>query len=607
MSKVIAGAAMLASIALAIPTGGGSLLAVGIVNAGIASAAAAGTIATALSLGLSFVAQLTAKKSQTIEGAVTQWIADPNAGTPFALGFTSIAGEIRYKRSHGSSGRQEYLSIATVLSGAGPIDAITAHFADDEKLTLAGNTYAGFYDGRIWHDSQVGLCPEPDQLLPNPAAVPTGWTAGHKLSGYGAVMLTMKFDGKGDNTFTQVPAMRWEVRGAKVYDPRADDTYPGGAGPQRIGDQSTWAWSQNPWIVALGWALGWRQGPNNIRVAGVGMPIDGIDLPAFVEAANIADANKWTCGGVLMSTDDKWECLKAICQAGGGEPIREGAVLSCLVNAPRIVLATIGRGDVVGDVSATTMQPRRSRINGVVPRYKSQDHNWETVSASVVRNADWLAQDGDERTKETEYSMVYCLAGKTPDQAAQLGGYEIAAGREAGPVVLPLKLSWLGFKAGDVIRADPDLGELGRLAGQSVLVLRRQIDPATGGVTLTCQSETNSKHAWALGLIGNAPPVPPNNEKPIFQPPDEGDWSAVGVLDGEQGRINITGASTDPAAQVVFFEYRLAGDSEWILAGSGPSSTTEFSILGVRGQTYDVAVSYYFGARLIIPNVAIPA
>jgi hypothetical protein len=29
--------------------------------------------------------------------------------------------------------------------------------------------------------------------------------------------------------------------------------------------------------------------------------------PAFVEAANIADANTWKAGGVVFSTDDKWE------------------------------------------------------------------------------------------------------------------------------------------------------------------------------------------------------------------------------------------------------------------------------------------------------------
>src|SRR3546814_7512122 len=95
-------------------------------------------------------------------------------------------------------------------------------------------------------------------------------------------------------------------------------TYPGGSGSHRALNESTYEWSDNPALHALTWALGrWENGK---RTVGIGAPVANIRVSDFVEAANIADANGWTMGGVEWSTDSKWDIFKRILQAGGCWP-----------------------------------------------------------------------------------------------------------------------------------------------------------------------------------------------------------------------------------------------------------------------------------------------
>ncbi|SEI67971.1 hypothetical protein SAMN05518849_101534 [Sphingobium sp. AP50] len=521
--KVLKIVAIAVAIAAAIPSGGTSLLGAGL---GM-TATAASMVATGLTLATTILGSLTAKKP-SVTGVQTSWSADPDAPIPIIFGRTLASGDIRYRKQHGNKNKWD--TMTSVLSGCGPIHAINQTYMEKDPINFSG-TYglvgAYFIDGhaRIWQDVQVGECPEAAPLTPQIGA-PPGLTSASKLSGYAAVINTFEYDASGDHTLTSTPQMNWLVHGVRCYDPRQDSTFPGGSGSQRWDDESTWGWSGNAWIQALTFAIGWHQGPNNIRVGGVGMSIDAIDVAAFVEAANVADANGWQSGGRVTTADDKWEVMKALCQAGGGEPIRYGAILSCFVNAPRISIGTITRDDIIGEVSIQTAQTIRDRVNGITPRYTSEDHFWEQVAAGTVQHAAWLAADGTERTKMVSYPMVQCEAGQTPDQLAQLAGYDIVNAREAQPITLPLKLRWLGYRSGDCLTIDAGLTELGWLAGRDVIVIKRGIDPSSAQVSLTLRTEDPNKHDWALSRTGTPAPLT-DSSTPIPDVPMSADSSLV--------------------------------------------------------------------------------
>lgn len=493
MSQVARYAATAIAIAAAIPTAGGtSLLAVGL-SVGNATAAA---IALGAQLGASLLAS---KPGGGTGGNQTDWSADPNSPIPIAIGRTGTGGKIVHRMEWGTN--NEWQALTTVLSGCGPVDAIERTYADRVLCNFAGKAATAPYAGWLWQDTQVGLTPEPDQLVAN--GVPPGWTAAHKLSGLAATQLALRYDNKGKGTFTTEPDMLWVLRGVRAWDPRFDSSWPGGDGPQRRDDPSTWGFTKNPPIVGLQWARGWFH--NGKRVGGVGQDPDTIDIATFVEAANVADANGWRVGGIRWTSDDKWETLKAILQAGVAEPVRHGASLSCIVQTPRIPLAVIGPDDLIGRARLSMAQPTRGLINGIISRCRSEDHFWEETAFDVVRHPGFLAIDGEEATRELPLPLVQVETGQAPYQPAQIAAYEIVNARESGPHELPLKIRWVGYKAGDCLTIGID--EFGELAWKDAIVLRRGIEPTSGAAKLALRTEDHEKHPWALSQGGGSPPV----------------------------------------------------------------------------------------------------
>lgn len=503
MATVAKYAAVAISIAAAIPTGGTTLLGAA-AWATVAESASLATL-TAIGAGIAAAANIGAgllakKPSVASSGTQTQWNADPGAPIPIKLGRTGGGGYIVYRKASGSGDSNEYETITTVLS-LGPCQSIDASYADKNLLNLTGTAAGAPYSNWMWQDKQLGLCPEPGYLNTGTGNKP-GWTSAHKLSGLCAVQNTLRYDSKGDGTFMTEPQMMWVGQWLKGYDPREDSTYPGGSGSQRIDDQSTWAWSNNPFVVGLTYAIGWFQ--NGKRRGGVGMPFDSIDIASFVECANIADTNGWKVGGEITTSDNKWQALKAILQAGGGEPIRDGATLSCIIQAPRVSIANVGAGDLIGKATVPRSRRRKERLNGIVPKYRSEPHWWAQVSGTVARITEHVTVDGGERTKEIEYPLVQVENGDNADQPTQLAGYDVELSRERMPIVLPLKLRWIGYRTGDCITCDID--ELG-LADVQLIIIKRQLDPATGAVTLTCRTEDPDKHVRVFALTGDLPPT----------------------------------------------------------------------------------------------------
>src|SRR3546814_9727126 len=84
-----------------------------------------------------------------------------------------------------------------------------------------------------------------------------------------------------------------------------------------------------------------------------------------------------------------------------------------------------------------------------------------------------------------------------------LAAYDIVNSREAGPISFTTGPQWIGVKTGDVVTLDvPDEG----FNTQPVLIKRVEIDPATTKVRFEAETETSSKHAFALGQTTTPPP-----------------------------------------------------------------------------------------------------
>ncbi len=523
MSRFLQTAALVVGGVALIATGVGAAASIGAFGAaanvaGTATFAALSTAATVAKVAGFAAAALMATSSLTAPkasngGSPDQWKADPDAGIDVVFGDAFNGGHIIYRQAYGA--KNKYQSIVTEWS-VGPVQSIDTLYVDQIARTIKPGGAVDLGARDYMHEArQRGLCPEPAALTVGPV-MPFGWSAQqHKLSGKAAILDTFEYDADGKNTFTSIPTCGWRGKGVLCYDARKDSTYPGGSGPQRADDQATWAWSDNPYVVGATWCLGWRQ--NGKLVAGVGLPASGLILEQFVEGSNIAEINGWRVGGVKSTIDDKWDVLKDILQAGAGEPLRLGALLGCIVSTPRVSLATIDRDALAqGEISVVAMQARRDRINTLVPRYWSEQIStdsetgrttttWAEVAAEPIIVPEYVAADRRQTRKQASYPLVQCFSGEEPHQVATLARYDIENAREFGPVTLPLKIRWMGYKPGDVVTVDlPEAG----LIGQNVMLLTRGLDAGSGIVTVTARSETMAKHAFALGQTA-VPPTSP--------------------------------------------------------------------------------------------------
>ena len=640
MSKILKTAALVVGAVALVATGIGAAAGAGLIGAGIGSAAtvagvAASTLTTIGALAgaaaglLSIGASLTAKKpTAQATGSPTDFSADPDAGIPLAIGRTGTAGDITARfgydtKDKGDNDRQSFVATLSL----GPIYAVEGMTVDKVGVSYSSvgaaiGTFAGF----MWSMTQLGAMPEANALsFGAGAGSPPGWTAQHKMSGKAAATWTLRFDPNGKVYTNGVPAPMWTVRGAKCYDPTKDSTYPGGSGPHRMADPAdtaaydaasdTWEWTENPYLLGLRWAHGfWQRDRSNAnakyqRVMGMGATWSGIDVAAFVEGRNVALANGWKVGGMIYSGDDKWDTMKKILQAGMGEPLALGARISCLVNAPKVSLAYVTVDDVIGTASVAGTQPRRNRINTITPRYRLEANNWQLLPGAPIGVADYVTADRGKRSKVQDYPFIQ----QTP-QVATAVRYDIENAREFGPITLPLKLVWMGYKPGDCVTVTlPEVG----LNSQPVLLLNRELDPGSGIVTMTARSETAGKHPFALGQTSVPPPTPGLTGPPLIPVPGPNAWAitatSIQSASGTVPAIVVEGARDAATIDGIIFDYRkfetgLDDDAGWRGAGIEAPTTETKVITGVEAEVpYQVSVRYSRagtrGDRLIIGPV----
>jgi len=647
----VAGAAAAGAAALATAAGISAATA-GAIGAFVGNA----VIASAVLAGVSAVSSLFTPSPRFNTSPIT-FKADTAAGLPYVIGRSGSGGNIVFVDTS-NDGNNTYLHYLTVHS-IGPVTGFDKFTANNVPVTFdattgqanhlgynwrgtysTGVTYyvgdgvsfsgsiyicvktalnydpsntdywqpAGSYAGPAWLSTmwQVrSLGPQPASYLAAPAGTGTvpEWTSSNTLSGLAASRWVLKGDTKSYANGTPTPL--WTIRGPAVYDPRLDSTYPGGSGSQRASDPTTWAFSENPFLHALSWCLG--QTSNGKRIMGLGAPISRIDVAAFVTGANVCDANGWKVGGTAFSTDSKWDVLTAILQAGCGAPMRNGALISCMVNTPRVSIATLTGADFTGPVSVGGYVARKDRINRVIYQYRSEPHAWQMVPATPIVVSAYVTADGVQRTKGLTMNYVQDV-----NQGAQLARYAIEDARELGPITGQTRPCWMGLQPGDCVTInEPEYG----LNGQTVLILDRKIDPSTACPNLTMRGETYAKHAFALGQTG-APPPPPSLTAIdlVSAAPTTAAWSATGATLTSAGvsipAIVVTGAVENPNASHLVVRTRLsAGPGPWTPYDSPPAPVaTRVEITGIgSGETRDIGLSYLVrgiqGAELVISGV----
>lgn len=471
-----------------------------------------GSIATfsGLAAGFATLGAQALYKPPPARGSVTNVLIAVDPPSPYVMGEGYFAGVMRHDVAYGATLKKvpnPYRLMVTVYSHGGPVQSISPRV----ELNTIGSWYSGF----LYTATQVGACPEGAALAPNFAGAP-GWGSSSKLSGQAAIAWNLKFDKDGKVFSSGVPRLGAYGQWVKAYDPRKDSTFPGGSGAHRLGVESTYEWTANPALHAGTYAYGRYQ--NGKRVMGIGMPASGIDWVGIAGWANVCAANGWTIFGPVYEPGNRWDNLREICAAGGCAPVFANGLIGWHYAAPRVALDTITDADIADDsYSVTAMASWRDRLNTIVPKYLSPDHDWQLIAdAAAVTVTEYVTEDGEVKQVEWPFNLV-----KDGDQAAQLAAYKLMDSRELQPITLPCLPRLRKYRPGECLHLDlPELG-----LDTDAVILSRSFDPARMIVTLTLMSETPGKHDFALGRTATPPPTPA-----LKQTSEERDrlrWSAM--------------------------------------------------------------------------------
>ncbi|WP_447910578.1 hypothetical protein [Brevundimonas bullata] len=613
MGKALKTVGVIIGAAALIATGVGALALPALAGTTTLFGVSVGTLNT-ISSGLVAVGGMLDKPKSQGSAAPDEWTSNPDQPIPFLMGRMGVAGKIVQRDEFGPDNM--YQGIVGILSGAGPIRAVTSFTGDKQPVTFGaeGIAVSSQWQGEMWMVRRSGA--QPDTVLTVPAGLKTGgsafeWSSAAKLSGKACYLQVLGENSKGTAFPAGIPDPVHVAEGIFGYDPRYDDTYPGGAGTCRLGVRSTYRWIEDGGIGGLNWALGLVE--NGQVVGGIGASIDGIDVPAFVEVANIADANGWKLAAWPDTSEDVSAVLDQLLQAAGAVRARHAGKISCVSRgAPRASVATITARDTAGDIELDTAPSLFNRLNTITPRFMSEAAGWVLTPANPVSFAQYVTDDGGKHGDQIDYRFVPLLK-----QAAELAAYDILDAREPFSGTIPLKAHMRHLKRGDTF----DIDEPGFLMdGVKCIVLSRSYDPKTAQVRIGFRSETDSKHALALGKTTTLPDFPTltPTDPTIVSPPQPEDWVIVvrpPATDGTQlPGFDLTGVVSNATADAMLISWRAVAEGEdpdvqplftdedgeilpgWTDAGVYPPTTRTLTIQGPQsGAVIWIAIRYKRG------------
>lgn len=455
-------------------------------------------VAAAVAVVANFAVQMTPQKPRAV-GQVNDRMIGANNPQPYMVGRTYSGGSQLYDDAWGGKVKDvhnPYRFIAATHSCCGPVDALEAVQLDYATVNFSGTAALGYYADYLWRDFQLGERPEADALTPQWGGAP-GWGAASKTSSHATLGFSLKWSKDGERfAGGQLPILGAIWRGVKVYDPRLDDTFPGGSGACRLGQEDTYVYSDSPALHSGTYA--WGRYVEGKLVFGVDIG-DAVDMAKVAAWANVCDVNGWTVNGTIYEPGDKWNNLKRLAEAGGGKPILRGGTLTFDFHAPRPSLHTISKDDLAnGQVTARKGKGWKHHHNTLVPRYRQEANQWTYQQAGAVEIAAFLAADGEPKIDERQWDLVTDV-----DQVTELAIYDLYERRQDGPYSIPCKPHMRDYGPGDCVTIPAELG-LHPDREIKALVKRRSIDPKTGLVLLTLEQEDEAKHIAALGAAGVA-------------------------------------------------------------------------------------------------------
>jgi hypothetical protein len=555
LKKVLKVVAVVAAVALAIPSGGTSLLVAGAASIGITLSAVA---ATALVAGLTIASSLLNKpKVPSVSNAALSRLSvsiDPRTPRKIVFGDTAMAADLRDYEYTGTDDEYVHYFIVNASHRITAQDEIW--FDDKLAWTSAGGVQGEFVGYLTVATRTEGNAGNAINISPR-----MGLT--RRFTGLAYTHLRFKRTGntkKAESPFAQSIPQRVTTigRGIPCYDPRLDSTVTGGSGSHRVDDQSTWAFTRNPALQLLTYLLGWRI--NDKLAVGKGMPVARLDLPSFMAAANACDEPvalaaggtepRYRADGIFSEADDMGLVIDAYKTTMNAELDDSDGKLAIrvLLNDLDDPIVDFGPDDFLSGLTWSPVADISDRFNVVRGQYT------DARTTSLYQMIDYpevllASVDGIERSHNLPLPLV-----QSPSQAQRLAKQVLQRQQYSGTLEVTLgHTGWRVQKYDIVTITHPPLGFAAKLFRVASIGVGTH-----GQVQVTLREENAAIYAWDED---EKPPVTPAGvtsynytNNPLVQGIDEAGsldlsavpWSLVFTADN----IGVIDAGQLPATVV---------------------------------------------------------
>lgn len=488
-------------------------------------------------------------------------------------------------------------------------DGLVGFYVGDTYVAFGGDGDVAGYNGQLkvwWRPGAADDADFPEEISSlGPATAPGN------LRGVAKVAVAYKADAPDAESpiwTSGRPAFLWVVRGALCYDPRKDDTVPGGEGPHRWDDPTTREFSDNAelcrYLFSRGvYALDAVDEPAKLRL---GRGLSAYEAPPerVFAAANLCDElvdlgegeteRRYRVGGVIRSSETFERVEQMFADAMGGFIIQPEGGVAVSPGEAKTPVASITDDDlVVGE--AVRMTPFRSesdRVNTIIPRYVEPTQKWADTSAGVLRDLTDILADGGPLEETLPLVLVPFRA-----QAERIGEMRRRQHRLERTASITLGPRFAHLEEGDWIEWTSD-----RHFGGATLVFRITAYGLDAQWRNSLALEETSFYVYGFG----APPTTAEPSTPGLPP---GALALSGVtaipiqLAGEDGslvpaiRFGWT-VPVDPAISRIRAEVRALG------AVAVAPTTTDAVSTGTMDATNGVPAAGLVEARLVPTGAA---
>ncbi|MEB2845935.1 phage tail protein [Endobacterium cereale] len=507
-------------------------------GAGLATFVAIGK--AVIGIGFQLIAkkiqQNAAKKNQkSVTGTSFERDYGENVSRKVACGLVGIAGHDCYVNTYDKSNKR--LEQVFAFSDY-PCDGLSQIWAGGTLLQLSmtsSNAFSATYDvvnhaefaGRMSFVFYNGTQTVADAgLIAN--ANPTGrWTIDHVGHGMCYMIARLEYD---QEKLAQFPDFFFEIRGARLYDPRKDSTV-GGSGGHRWGDYSTHEFSRNPIIMDYNYRRGFAWGVDSLGRPDIflGMDMDVSDLPIdkFAIASSICDEveggePRYVCSIMLDADADHGDNIDALMASCAGMVIDSVDGSWPLIGTEQPIVATFTDDDLV-IAENVRFQRRRSMaelVNSVGGTYPEPANMWSPAGYDTQTSVSQVALDRRTRDMQVNFETV-----PSKRQANQLASIYYNENRYEATADVTLRPFFQDIRVGDWVRWDSV-----RYGSRIYIVQSRFIRALTTdgprNVVLALQERSGDIYAGA-GTIPPTVPIP--NGEPVYLNELQ-DWAVIPVL-----------------------------------------------------------------------------